>query len=107
MIKKLKIDNSGYSYEVEIFYKDGVEQSEKSAEASIENIPFDAFKESDYSNITPVVAREFDKQHKPRPYLYRHGKERRIVQCNDYVPQELWNVEMYNYEREMEESKWH
>lgn len=106
MIKKLKINKDGYEYLLEIFYKDGVEQSEKSSEDNIENIPFDAFNDKDYSNITPELASAFDRNYKPRPYLFRHGKARRIVQCNDNVPQELWNVEMWNYERECEESKW-
>ena len=102
MTKKIKINNGGYEYLVEIYYKNGVEQSEKSAKAGVENIPLVNF-EGQFGAVTSAMARSFDNHYKPRPHLY--GK-RKLVQANDLIPQELWNIEMWNYEEECEESKW-
>lgn len=113
MIRKFKYTlQDGTEYEFEIYYKDGVEQTEANAfnyhDEGAENIPRNTFTDKEYdewNDWQKVVAN--DLQYKPRPYMWRSGKKRVIVQNNSLVPQEYWNIEMWNYEKEQEESKWH
>lgn len=112
MIRKVQIEGSFGKKIVEIYYKDGVEQSMESAEAGVENIPFtDHFKKQ-----VPVLltkggmnsvydafdkANEEDENYRPRVcmFCYQGGKPL-LVQRNTGIPQKYWNVEMYRYERE-------
>ena len=91
--------------EVSIYYKKGVKQSMESAwdgKRVIENIPFDSIKNW---SITKEEARGMDANYQPRPHFW-HGDKHVIVQNNAGVPIDMWNVEMYNYEKECSESKY-
>lgn len=113
MIRKFKLTHlDGSTVEFDVYYKDGVEQTEKNAfdyyNEGAENISRDVFTDKEYDewNDWTKVSKN-DLQYKPRPYMWRYGKKRVIVQCNSLVPQEYWNIEMWNYEKEQAESKWH
>lgn len=97
---------------VEIFYRDGVEQSMKSAEAGVENIPFtEHFKKQvpiilDHSSERDVYkildkAGEEDREYRPRVcmFCYEKGKPL-LVQNYTGIPKKYWNVEMYRYQWE-------
>lgn len=98
---------------VEIFYKDGVEQSMKSAEAGVENIPFtEHFKKQvpillpkgynrDVYAILDAASKE-DREHRPRVCMFCYEKDKPLlVQNSDGIPMKYWNVEMYRYQWEM------
>lgn len=107
MIRKVQVDDKV----VEIYYKDGVEQSMESAEAGVENIPFSEHFEKQVpillrrggGDVFDVfsVANEEDENYRPRVcmFCYKGGKPL-LVQRNSGIPQKYWNVEMYRYERE-------
>lgn len=100
-----KVINILGNKQVSIYYRDGVEQSEKSAwtpDKVTENIPFDSIKNW---QITKEEAKRMDMQYLPRPHLY-HGDKKVIVQNNQGVPYDMWNVEMYNYVKECSERKY-
>lgn len=93
MTKKIRLRNNKV---VSIYYKDGVEQSRESAwkpDKVVENIPFGIIKDW---KITKDEAYKKDLMYEPRPHLY-HGDKKVIVQNNAGVPEDMWNVEMYNY----------
>lgn len=102
MTRRIRLRNGK---EVSIYYRDGVEQSRDSvwnSKRTVENIPFSSIKNWD---ITKEEARKKDDNYEPRPHLY-HGNKKIIVQNNWGVPEDMWNVEMYNYESECMERKW-
>lgn len=111
MIRKVQVEGSFGKKIVEIYYKDGVEQSMESAEAGVENIPFSEH----FEEQVPILLRrgvgdvfdafsmanEEDENYRPRVcmFCYKGGKPL-LVQRNTGIPQKYWNVEMYRYERE-------
>lgn len=112
MIRKVQVEGRFGKKIVEIYYKDGVEQSMKSADMGVENIPFT----DDFEEQVPILlkrggmegverafdmASEEDEDYRPRVcmFCYERGKPL-LVQNNTGIPQKYWNVEMYRYERE-------
>lgn len=108
MIRIVEVDGK----KVEIFYKDGVEQSMKSAQSGVENIPFtEHFKKQvpeilGYGGGRDVYAvfdkaGEEDREYRPRVCMFRYEKDKPLlVQKNSGIPKQYWNVEMYRYELE-------
>lgn len=96
---------------VEIFYKDGVEQSIISANEGVENIPFSEH----FKKQVPIMlgvggsrdvyavfdkAGEEDREYRPRVCMFSKHDKPLLVQNNSGIPMKYWNVEMYRYEIE-------
>lgn len=95
MIRKVQVNGKT----VEIYYKDGVKQSSESMwrYSKTENIPFDKIGRR-YTD--KIEARKLDEDYIPRPHLFHSGI---VVQNCFGIPEEYWNVEMYNYADECRE----
>ena len=112
MIRKVQVDGKT----VEIFYKDGVEQTEENAMKGVENIPRDAISKEqmavfrsnpyDYMEKMNKIVREADDDYLPRPsYCKLPNGEPRITQCNFGIPKKYWNLEMHVYNYDLMKSR--
>lgn len=98
MIRKVEV----LGKTVEIFYKDGVEQSAESMwrKKGVINIPPEKV-DKRLGKSTREQARLLDEDYIPRMHKFHAG----VVVQNCYgIPEEYWNVEMYNYADECRES---
>lgn len=113
MTRKMKLANGKT---VEIYYKDGVEQTEENAMNGVENIPrsgipseqMEIFKKNPFNCMGEMneIVREADRNYIPRPsYCKLSNGEPRITQNNEGIPKKYWNLEMYVYEYDMVKSR--
>lgn len=105
MIRKVQVDDKI----VEIFYKDGVEQTRKNADLGVENIPItDQFKDQIKVILEQVngdtealnTAWKEDDNYRPRVCIFGDNGKPLLVQNNVGIPREYWNIEMYRFEIE-------
>lgn len=112
MVRKVQVGGKT----VEIYYKDGVEQTEENAMNGVENVPRNAipkeqmetFKNNPYDYMEDMnkIVREVDKDYIPRPsYCKLPNGEPRITQNNSGIPKKYWNLEMHVYNYDMMKSR--
>lgn len=87
---------------VEIYYKDGVDQSRESiwCKGGVENIPPEKVDKM-LGRSDRASARKLDEDYIPRMHKFHNGV---VVQNCFGIPEEYWNVEMHNYADECRES---